>query len=324
MTDVLGSTIADKYPDLIECFNQVLQINWDRVYSQKSKVKGASNVKRRKKASSVKKLDSKEKDFLTLQKALVVLGTFINVKEVPMDHLLNVKIDSKNYDELITNINWKNRECCLQFLSELDKLCENLFPELYELSGEWTIRKNTRRLLYELILEEMSKNDIKVDVKKLIGISEDIEKGVMMYSLLMASEICNGDLTMIDWKNGLLRSVYLAKSNSVVSSLTNVKYNIELIKMLNDDIIYAIEVAFLKRSQLLGRRFEDLETNKLRIYEESGISQGEEDYTIHNSRVRCPQCKLNHTSFTQLQTRSADEPMTIFWYCHKCKIRGRQ
>jgi DNA-directed RNA polymerase subunit M/transcription elongation factor TFIIS len=148
----------------------------------------------------------------------------------------------------------------------------------------------------------------------------------------MATEICNGDLKTIDWKSGLLRSVYLSKSNCIVSSLTNdivssvtkTKYNLDIINMLNDIVVYPMELAFLKRSQLLSRRFEDLEDNKLKIYEESGMSQGEEDYTVYKSRVRCHQCHLNHTSFHQLQTRSADEPMTIFWYCYKCKIRGRQ
>ncbi|KAL3630789.1 hypothetical protein CASFOL_023773 [Castilleja foliolosa] len=37
------------------------------------------------------------------------------------------------------------------------------------------------------------------------------------------------------------------------------------------------------------------------------------------SGVSCPDCDHGEATFTQVQTRSADEPMTVFYTCTKCK-----
>jgi len=38
----------------------------------------------------------------------------------------------------------------------------------------------------------------------------------------------------------------------------------------------------------------------------------------------CGKCKSRNCSYTQRQTRSADEPMTIFLRCLECNHRWRQ
>jgi DNA-directed RNA polymerase subunit M/transcription elongation factor TFIIS len=322
MEEAISQTIAKNYPDLIGCFTQIQQIKWDRVYKKKT----PAATKRRKKASAAKKLSANEKRFLMIQKTLVVLGTYINVNggKGTVEEILHVKIDAKNYDELVTNINWSNKEQCLIFWYELDKLCEAIFPDLYEEGGEWTIRKNNRRLIHEMLLECISDKQQSVNPEQIQNIAHDIERSIMLYTLLMVTEVCQGDLQSIDWKDDFLKRVYLSKSNCVLSSLTNEQYNLKLIKKILSENMHPIELATMKRSQLLSKRFKDLETSKMKIYEESGISQGDEDFTVYHSTIKCPKCKLYHTTFKQLQTRGADEPMTIFWYCHKCKIRGRQ
>lgn len=320
MYDLLSDTIASNYPDLIDSFEQIKQIKWDKVYYQK-----ASTVKGKKRKVGKKKLNDFDKDFLTIQKILVVLGTYINVENVDLQEIMHVNIDAVNYDELITNIKWKKKEDCKEFFEDFDKLCEKVFTQICKLdNSDYSIRKNVRRLFHETILELGTQHKLNIPLDKVWTTADDIERGIMMYTLLMVTEQSQGDMRAISWDDILLKNIYLTKSNCVLSSLTNEKYNLELVKMVLSSTVYPIELAFMKRSQLLSRRFEDLETNKLKIYEESGISQGDDDYTKYFSNVRCPKCKLNHTSFSQLQTRSADEPMTIFWYCHKCKINGRQ
>lgn len=39
--------------------------------------------------------------------------------------------------------------------------------------------------------------------------------------------------------------------------------------------------------------------------------------------VQCKRCKSNKTTFVLLQTRSADEPMTAFFYCYDCSNRWK-
>ena len=44
---------------------------------------------------------------------------------------------------------------------------------------------------------------------------------------------------------------------------------------------------------------------------------------INNSLIKCPKCKQNKTHYYQLQTRSADEPMTTFCTCTNCNNRWK-
>lgn len=43
----------------------------------------------------------------------------------------------------------------------------------------------------------------------------------------------------------------------------------------------------------------------------------------YDGAVQCKRCKSKKTTFTLLQTRAADEPMTAFYYCYSCTFRWR-
>lgn len=45
---------------------------------------------------------------------------------------------------------------------------------------------------------------------------------------------------------------------------------------------------------------------------------------VPETEASCPHCKHNRAYYMQLQTRSADEPMTIFYKCTKCKQRWKE
>lgn len=326
--DIIGDTIESNYSDLSVLYGQLEQINWDRMF-QESKVE--KSIKRQKKNSDQSiKLTDDEKNFLSLQKGLVLLGVAINNRDELKDHVLKIKIDSLNYDELITNIKWSDHEKGIKFLLDLHRLCKSVFESLYETDSrytKWTIRSNTKRLFYEMMKEKLLKGQFPdVSDHKLLNIAEELENSVILYTVLMSSEVMSrsGNLSLISWSDDLVKGIYFSKANCILSSLINAKYSSELFMMLINGEIVPIEMGFMKRSQLLSKRFEDLEMQRLKIYEESGLTMDDEDYTKYNSTVRCPKCKLFHTSYSQLQTRSADEPCTIFFYCHKCKIRGRQ
>lgn len=44
---------------------------------------------------------------------------------------------------------------------------------------------------------------------------------------------------------------------------------------------------------------------------------------VGTSLIRCEQCGLRNTTYVQMQTRSADEPMTTYVYCHDCETRWK-
>ena len=56
---------------------------------------------------------------------------------------------------------------------------------------------------------------------------------------------------------------------------------------------------------------------ELKIIKDLRKSYNEKD-VVEDGFFTCARCKSNKTSYYQLQTRSADEPMTTFVTCHNC------
>jgi len=70
-------------------------------------------------------------------------------------------------------------------------------------------------------------------------------------------------------------------------------------------------------------------TVKSRIYpkkkEDDKIEGGTATWeTAQVARERCPVCSHDKAYFIQLQTRSSDEPMTIFFRCANCAHRWKE
>ena len=82
---------------------------------------------------------------------------------------------------------------------------------------------------------------------------------------------------------------------------SNVGYEATIISKLGDTVI-AIE--------------EDIEMKKLH----AANYMHDKDY---KGLFRCGKCRGYKTTFYQMQTRSADEPMTVFITCHTCNIRWK-
>ncbi|ORD99633.1 RPC10 [Hepatospora eriocheir] len=53
-----------------------------------------------------------------------------------------------------------------------------------------------------------------------------------------------------------------------------------------------------------------------------GILKDESEYG-NKCDVECPKCNYNRALFKEIQTRSADEPMTIFYRCLKCSYNWK-
>ncbi len=63
-------------------------------------------------------------------------------------------------------------------------------------------------------------------------------------------------------------------------------------------------------------------------YEEHDKKKDNKNYTIKPEDIQdgmftCRKCKSKKTTYYQMQTRSADEPMTTFVTCVNCKNRWR-
>ena len=92
----------------------------------------------------------------------------------------------------------------------------------------------------------------------------------------------------------------------------------ELVRMTAKQLAPAhiAEERRLKREQLMGSKRTDLyDIARQQIQLENNLSQ--------DTEFTCKRCKSTRTTHYAMQTRSSDEPMTIFVCCLDCKFRWR-
>lgn len=286
-------------------------------------------------------LSSKGSRFQKIRSALLTVGYVKrdNLKGEDSSRSNPIEVPTYNYDELLTNINVSNlheyledtiKEANIEYgdlmyqaitirTSVTNILTQTIRANLY--NRMYKLKSSVFKVFPEQVVRTISACVIGVSSSKIKKISIDIERGILLYTILISPTITK---TVVGWTDENFRVIYHTKANSILGSLSNDDYNSLLMEGLLSELIKPIEVAFLMRSQLLPLLFERWCEDKLRYYEELGITNADVDYTTIISDVQCHKCKGYHTDYTQLQTRSADEPMTIFYYCYKCGNRGRR
>ena len=108
---------------------------------------------------------------------------------------------------------------------------------------------------------------------------------------------------------------------SIYSNLKSDSYigNNELLDKLENDEIKGYDIAFLSPSDLFPSRWKELLDKKLKIDK----CKYERRTEIATDIYRCGKCKERKCTYYQLQTRSADEPMTTFVTCINCGNRWK-
>lgn len=75
---------------------------------------------------------------------------------------------------------------------------------------------------------------------------------------------------------------------------------------------------------------EDMASDNLKQLREKYTKEAINDHqmgtgpVMKSSLLKCGKCKKNNCSFSEAQTRSADEPMTVFAWCNDCGHRWKQ
>ena len=94
-------------------------------------------------------------------------------------------------------------------------------------------------------------------------------------------------------------------------------------QFFSDDIkkkeFKAHELAFMKHHQLYPEKWKSLVDAKI----QRDINATKVDFSAATDDFQCWKCKSRKCTYYQLQTRSADEPMTTFVCCLSCANRWR-
>jgi len=148
--------------------------------------------------------------------------------------------------------------------------------------------------------------------KKLIPILENetlcinLEKGVYNYAIKEA----NNKKIIKKWDNPYFVQMYLDRLRSVYINLKNQ----DLLTQVKSGEITPQNLAFMSHQEMDSNHWKEMIDAKVK-----------RDANKFNSNIRastdmftCSRCKSKQTTYYEMQTRSADEPATIFITCLDC------
>lgn len=147
--------------------------------------------------------------------------------------------------------------------------------------------------------------------------AKDLEIGVYNYCIDYATE----HLIPLTWNSDMFKELYLGKARSIYANLSPKSsiQNKRLIKRLKDKEFMPHEVAMMQPENMYPELWKDIMDRELLRTKAAYEPQA----TAMTDRYTCGKCKKNRCSYYELQTRSADEPMTMFITCLHCGHRWK-
>lgn len=163
----------------------------------------------------------------------------------------------------------------------------------------------------------MLRNTVIEKLEHIIGTDKrntiiNIEKGILNWTVKRTKAINDTP----SWENRFFTSHYKHKALAIMNALSD--ENSKLISRIENSYIKSTDVADLSPNELnpSGKYAQTLEY--LRRKDTGCVAKPKFD-----GLFRCNRCKSKNTSYYQMQTRCADEPMTTFITCHQCDKRWK-
>lgn len=123
-------------------------------------------------------------------------------------------------------------------------------------------------------------------------------------------------LIPLTWEHETFQWIYMMISKRTASNFRNS----HLIERWKDGEFTLDVLGHWTPYELQPSQWKDLKDQQFR--REQRILEG--NLAMATDRFRCSRCKKKQCSYYELQTRSADEPMTIFISCHVCGKHWKQ
>ena len=145
----------------------------------------------------------------------------------------------------------------------------------------------------------------------LINIPTNIEKGVYNWAIQQAAK----QNIVKKWSNPFFVTLYIDRLRSVYINLKKPS----VVELVVQQKIPAKDFAFMTHQEICPEKWKQLiEDKKVRDKQkyEPNIEASTDNFT-------CNKCKSKKCTYYQLQTRSADEPMTTFVTCLECGKRWK-
>jgi transcription elongation factor S-II len=161
---------------------------------------------------------------------------------------------------------------------------------------------------------EEFRNNIRTKINELIGSekkSVNLEIGVYNYALKES----NNRRVVKKWDNPYFVQIYTDRLRSIYINLKDPA----LLEQLKNGTIKSSTIAFMTHQEMKPEKWDKL------IQEKMKRDKNKYDTTIEaaSTHFKCRKCHNNKCTYYQMQTRSADEPMTTFVSCIECGNRWK-
>lgn len=179
------------------------------------------------------------------------------------------------------------------------------FKELDESSNEDP--KHIRKLIRNIIHKTISDVDM-----------YPLENAIFKATLVE----CDNNHVVAHWQNPLFDTCYMTVARKVIGNLSEKSYvqNTRLHARLKESEFTYDELATKNYYDLFPEAWKELSDRQ--IVREARLLEGNKG--MATDQFKCHGCGKRECTYYEMQTRSADEPMTIFITCLNCGKRWRQ
>jgi transcription elongation factor S-II len=140
--------------------------------------------------------------------------------------------------------------------------------------------------------------------------SLNLEKGIFNYTLKEADR----HKIVKKWDNKYFVQIYFNHLRRIISNLKK-----DVIKQITDGTVKPHVVAFMTHQELCPEKWNKL----IEAKSKRDKNKFETNMSAATDVFTCRKCKGNQCTYYQMQTRSADEPMTTFVTCLLCSSRWK-
>ena len=139
--------------------------------------------------------------------------------------------------------------------------------------------------------------------------ARNLEKGIFNYAL---KESANRKVVK-KWDNPYFVQLYVDHLRSIYANIQNNS----LLELVQQEKIKAHELAFMTHQEMRP----DIWKTFIEAQQKKDLAKFESNMEASTDTFTCRKCKSKKCTYYSLQTRSADEPMTIFVTCLDCGQR---
>ena len=160
-------------------------------------------------------------------------------------------------------------------------------------------------------LRECIKNELKKYITSDVK-CRNLEKAIYNWSIDHGKE----RKIITKWIKKEFCNIYLTKTYSILSNLnpTSGIDNDFIIKAINSGDVKSYKVPYMTHQELFPKKWEKIIEEKI----QRDKSKYEINIEATTDEFKCSKCKKRKCTYYELQTRSADEPMTTFVSCLSC------